>query len=98
MFDALDECSDKAFKDISALIRRLQDTKGAKIFCTSRLHINVKDALRIQDVHWIKAHDDDVRNYLSIRVGKEWRHSKRFLEQIVDKLTQAAKGKSVPII
>jgi len=98
LFDALDECSDKALEEISALIHRLKDRKEVHVFCTSRPHINVKDALNTHGVHLMYAHDDDVRNYLSIRLEKEWRHNPRFRKQIIDILTQAAKGKSGPSI
>jgi Ankyrin repeats (3 copies)/Ankyrin repeats (many copies) len=96
LFDALDECSDKTFNEISALIRRLKDTKELHVFCTSRPHIDFKDALHTHDVHLIQAHDDDVKNYLSIRVKREWRHNPRFQDQIIDKLAQATQGKFGP--
>ena len=92
--DALDECSSEALNDIFTLIHNFKDS-GIKIFCTSRPHLNLQERLDTPIIHSIGAHDEDVRNYLLVRLNKEWRHNKRFREPIIDRLTRDAKGKSV---
>lgn len=93
MLDALDECSNQTLKEVIDLIRRFKDS-GIKVFCTFRPFINIEDRLGVP-IHLIDAHDDDVRNYLSIRLNNEWCYDKCFLERIINRLTEDAKGKSV---
>jgi hypothetical protein len=90
--DALDECSSEALNDIFTLIHNFKDS-GIKIFCTSRPHLNLQEQLDTPFIHSIGAHDEDVRNYLSIRLNREWGHNKRFREPVIDRLTKDAKGK-----
>ena len=96
MLDALDECSSGTLEDMLNLINRFKGF-GIKVFCTFRPILNnIKDRLDVSKIHSIHAHDEDVRNYLSIRLNKEWRHNKRFLQQIIDRLAEDAAGKSAP--
>lgn len=96
MLDALDECTDKTLDYMITLIRQFKDF-GIKVFCTSRDIINLGDRLDVRPIS-IGAHDTDIRNYLSTRLNKEWQHDMRFLEEIIDGLTEYAKGKSVPFV
>lgn len=96
ILDALDECTSGTFEDTINLIRQFKDS-GIKVFCTFRpILINLGNRLDISTIHSIGAHDEDIRNYLSIRLSKDWRHDKCFLEKIIDRLTEGAKGKLVP--
>ena len=94
MLDALDECGSETLDDIVTLIRLLKDS-GIKVFCTYRPHLNLRKRLDTPTIHPIGAHDEDVRNYLSIRLNKEWRHHESFREQIIDRLAKGAEEKSV---
>ena len=97
MLDALDECTSGTLEDTITLIRRFKDS-GIKVFCTFRpILINLGDRLDVQTIHSIDAHDEDVRNYLSLRLNKEWLHDKCFLEQIIDRLIEGVKGKLVSL-
>ena len=92
MLDALDECGSETLNDIIALIRLFKNS-GIKVFCTSRPHLmNLNEQLDTSII-LIDAHDEDVRNYLTIRLNKEWRHDQCFREQIIDRLAEGAKGK-----
>ena len=94
MLDALDECGSETLEDIIALIGLLRNS-GVKVFCTSRTHLmNLNEQLDTSTI-LINAQDEDVRNYLNIRLNKEWRHDPRFREQIIIRLTTGAEGKSV---
>lgn len=92
MLDALDECSNDTLNDIFILVHELKNS-GVKVFCTSRPQIlDLEDRLQARGIS-IDAKDEDVRNYLIIRVNKEWRHNKSHQEPIINRLTQEAKGK-----
>lgn len=95
MLDALDECSNETLEDAITLVHRFKDS-GIKVFCTFRpIFINLGDRLGVSDIYTISAHDEDVKNYLSIRLNKEWRHNKGFISQIIDRLVVDAEGKLV---
>jgi hypothetical protein len=92
MLDALDECSSDTLNDIFIIVRELKNSR-VKVFCTSRPQIlDLEDRLQTRSIP-IDAKDEDVRNYLTIRVNKEWRHNKCHQEPIINRLTQEAKGK-----
>jgi hypothetical protein len=92
ILDALDECSSETLNDILSLVHQFKNY-GVRVFCTSRPHItNLRDKLETPTI-LINANNEDIRNYLTIRVNKGWRHDKRFQGTIIDKLTQGAKGK-----
>jgi hypothetical protein len=92
MLDALDECTSGTLDEIVELIHQFKDSR-IKVFCTFRPIINLRDRLDVPDIHTISAQDSDIRNYLSIRLNKEWRHDKRFLGKVVDRLVEGAEGK-----
>jgi len=93
MLDALDECSLKTLNDIISLIHQFK-ASTLKFFCTFRPNlINLGKQLGVSTIYSIAAHDDDIRNYLSIRLKREWRHGKHFPEQIIERLVTAAEGK-----
>lgn len=92
MLDGLDECTNETLEDAITFICRFKDS-GIKTFCTFRpILINLGDRLGAQTIHSIDAHDEDIRNYLSLRLNKEWLHDNNCLEQIIDRLIQSAKG------
>ena len=95
MLDALDECSSGALEDLIVLIRKLKG-HGLKVFCTFRPNlIDLGERLDIPSIQSIGAHDEDVRNYLSIRLNKEWRHDKSLGNEVIDPLVKGAHGKLI---
>jgi len=93
ILDALDECSIRTLEELIVLIRKLKD-HGVKVFCTFRPNlIDLGKCLNIPTIQSIRAHDEDIRNYLSIRLNKEWRHAKSLREQVMDPLVKGAHGK-----
>ena len=93
MLDALDECSSGTLEYLIDLICTLKD-HGVKVFCTFRPNlIDLGKRLDIPTIQSIHAHDEDIRNYLSIRLNKEWRHAKSLQEQVMDPLVKGAHGK-----
>ena len=93
MLDALDECTSGTLDNTINIIRQLKDS-WIKVFCTFRpILINIGDRLDISTIYSIGAHEEDIRNYLSIRLNKEWRHDKCFLERIINQLAECAEGK-----
>ena len=79
MLDALDESSRGTLEDTITLINQFKNS-GIKVFCTFRPILDaLGDRLGVPIIHSISAYDADVRNYLSIRLNKEWRHNKQFL-------------------
>jgi hypothetical protein len=98
MLDALDECSNETLEDMITLIHRFKHS-GIKVLCTFRpILINLRDRLAVSDIYDISAHEEDVRNYLSIRLNKEWLHNKIFIPRIIDRLAQDVEGKFVYIL
>jgi hypothetical protein len=92
IIDALDECSSETLNEILTFIQQFKNS-GVRVFCTSRRHItNLGDKLETSIIP-IEADNEDVRNYLTIRVNQEWCHNEGFRERIIDRLTQSAKGK-----
>lgn len=97
MLDALDECSSATLQETITLIRRFKDSR-IKVFCTLRPNlIDLGDWLGVPSIHTIRADDKDVRNYLSIRLNKEWRHAESLREKVIDGLTKDVEGKSVSL-
>ena len=83
----------KPFTKQSIFIRQFKDA-GIKIFCTfPPILINLYDSLGISTIHSISAYDEDIKNYLSVRLNREWRHDKRFLGKVIGRLIEDAKGK-----
>jgi hypothetical protein len=95
LLDALDECTSATLEDLIILIRKLKG-HGIKVFCTFRPNlIDLGERLNIPTIQFIGAHDEDIRNYLSIRLNKEWRHAKSLREKVIDPLVKGAHGKSI---
>ena len=95
MLDALDECKSETLEDTISLIYKLKD-HGVRVFCTFRPNlINLGERLHIADIQSIDAHDEDVRNYLSKRLNKEWRHDKSLEKEVIDPLVKGACGKLI---
>jgi len=95
MLDALDECSSATLEDTIALIHQFKNSR-IKVFCTFRpILIDLRYRLDVPVIHVLGAHEEDIRNYLSIRLTREWRHDKRFLEKIMNRLVEGAKEKLV---
>ena len=97
LLDALDECTSRTLEDAIALIHQLKDPDPhIKWFCTFRpILIDLGERLNIPTIHSIDAHNEDLMNYLSIRLNKEWRHSKTLRERVIEPLVKNAHGKSV---
>ena len=95
LLDALDECTSRTLEDVIALIHQLKDP-NVKWFCTFRPNlIDLGERLDIPSIQSIGAHDEDVRNYLSIRLNKEWRHDKGLGNEVIDPLVKGAHGKLI---
>lgn len=93
-FDALDECSDQTVVAIVDLIGRCKDS-GMKVFFTTRLHLapRLNAALRSPPSISLNAHKDDLQNYLTQRLKKDWRHSLCEYTAVVDHIAAGAQGK-----
>jgi hypothetical protein len=95
VLDALDECSPECLEEVTTLVRLSKESR-IKVLCTSRPHLmNLNVQLDTPTIAPIIARDEDVTNYLCIRLKKEWRYAPRFREQIINRLTRGAEGKSV---
>jgi hypothetical protein len=93
VLDGLDECNSTTFCDMVNLVRLFKES-GIKVFCTFGPTINLGDLLDVP-TYSISAHEDDVRNYLSIRLT-EGLYDQSFQKQIIDRLVKRAEGKWVP--
>jgi hypothetical protein len=90
LFDALDECNN--FKETANIISELKKT-GVKVFCTSRIDTpQVREKLQNPTVVEIQADQEDVFNYISTRLDKEWDYDEG-KQEIVDALVNNAEGK-----
>jgi hypothetical protein len=93
MMDGLDECTKETLEDTITLIRQFKDST-IKVFSTFRpILINLGDQLDIPVIHSIRGHEEDIKNYLSTRLDKEWLHNTLLLPQIIDRLPEGADGK-----
>jgi hypothetical protein len=92
-FDAFDECSVELQDKILSLVHQLSGPPNARVFLTSRPH--VERLSRLPGSAWtltIEASDTDVHRYLSSRLANE-RHLKDGIKnKIMDKLSKGAKG------
>jgi len=86
-----------ASENVTAVMAFVKDiTKaGVRVFCTSNT-MSVKAQLGEPETVEIRAHDDDITNYLTTRLNKEWEYDDEFKQEIVETLTEKAAGKSVP--
>jgi hypothetical protein len=95
MLDALDECN--IHDEVIALISPFGKL-GIKVFCTSRHHLtDLPNKLDTTAVLEVRAHDDDVRNYLVARLKEEWKFGDHFKPRVVDRLVNDVDGKSVTL-
>jgi hypothetical protein len=95
LFDALDECTRENFDQAAELICDLKNA-GAKIFCTSRIDTSqVREKLGHPLVTEIKAHNEDVLNYVSGRLYREWEYDEESRRKILEALVLNATGKFV---
>ena len=95
LFDALEEIPDATLPGVMQLIVDISKS-GAKVFCTSdtvSVKSQVGDPLTVE----IRAHDDDLLDYLSARLSKEWEYDDEFKRDILDTLVEKCSGKSIPI-
>ena len=91
MFDALDECSSDTLNVALSLVRQLKDY-GIKIFCTSRpFFTDVRTRLGAPSEIPVEPKDEDVREYLSMRLSKEWTYGDESKQIILDSLTRITK-------
>jgi hypothetical protein len=98
ILDALDECSTQTLDNVVSLVRQCQDA-GMNVLCTFRPTLmDIAARLNTSTIHSISAHNEDIRNYLSIRLNKEWPHNLRFIPQIIERLAAGAEGQFVPPI
>jgi len=94
LFDAMDELDAETVTAVTALVSDLTHA-GARVLCTSNT-VSLKTQLGEPEHVEIRAHDDDLVNYLTTRLNKEWEYDDEFKQEIVETLTEKAHGKSVP--
>ena len=96
VFDALDECSPKARVELLNLIDKIRKP-NIKILCTFRSYVQSIVLERFKDSHFLKieAHADDIRNYLSERLKKEWEHHPLLIPLIIDAIADKATGQYI---
>ena len=99
--DALDECqvSDGCRSGFLSEIFTLQQKCKVNIFATSRVVPEVTEKFKGHTSLEIRAHNEDVRNYLEGRIVRSDRKSLRTLdEEIKTKIVEAVDGMYVPCI
>jgi hypothetical protein len=90
----LDECNSLELEKFLRSLKQLRD-RNIKLLCTSRPHItDIDNWVEMTSSLEIFAHDDDIRNYLSHRMDKEWKFSDRLQRQVMEQLLINAQGKS----
>jgi len=94
LFDALDELSPENVTAVTDLVREITDS-GVRVFCTGNT-MSVRTKLGEPTVVEIRAHDDDMINYLTTQLNKEWEYDSEFKPEIVQTLVEKAAGKSIP--
>jgi hypothetical protein len=91
LFDAYDECDDTQRKHILTLIREFLSRSSLKILLTSRsqpTRLPFPDFAHLV----IKAHDADIRTFLSSRLDEERYFSQECKNDIIDFISQGAGG------
>jgi hypothetical protein len=93
-FDALDKCSDKNVDDIIGIICHYRHN-GMKVFCTTRQHLipRLNASLESLALISVDTHEDDLRNFLTVRLEKDWRHCFCPFAPVMDHLAMQAQGK-----
>jgi hypothetical protein len=93
LFDALDEVSTEYIRDIMALISDFRNAQ-VKVFCTSRINTSrVREELGGPTVTEIYAKDEDIAQYIRVRLDREYDYDEESKQQIVDALVKKAEGK-----
>ena len=93
LFDALDELSPENVTAVTDLVREIS-ASGVRVFCTSNT-MSVRTQLVEPTVVEIRAHDDDLFNYLTTQLNKEWEYDSEFKPDIVQTLVEKASGKYI---
>jgi hypothetical protein len=99
IFDALDECGPKVTREILQLTDKKLRNSNTKIMYTVRSHMMpiIREHFQVQSIIWqkIEAHDDDIKTYLTTRMEEEWRHAPDLIPDVVDVVSNGARGKYV---
>lgn len=92
VFDALDEISVELSKDVLALINEFRNA-GANIFCTGRINTpRVRGQLGNPAVTEIRANQEDIVGYITVRLDREHGYDEESNQQILDCLVDKAQG------
>ena len=95
LFDALDECSPKMFKETIEIIGELRVAR-AKVFCTSRTNASeIREKLGNPPVTEIRANHEEVVNYISTRLDWEWDYDVESKQTILDSFVDKAEEKFI---
>jgi hypothetical protein len=93
LFDALDEVSPEYSKGVMSLISDFRNA-GAQILCTSRIDTaRVRDELGSPTVTEIRANHDDILDYITGRLDREYDYDEESKQAIQDRLVEKADGK-----
>ena len=93
LFDALDEILSEYSKDVMSLISDLRNA-GTKIFCTSRFNTaRMRDELENPAVTEIRANQEDIVQYITRRLDREYDYDEESKQKILDCLVEKADGK-----
>jgi hypothetical protein len=92
VLDALDECGDIQRPQIVSLIRKLSEAPFS-IFATSRdYHESVQGLFESAPTVEIQAHDDDIRNFINIKLKEDGKTKEDLRELILSSLLKKAEG------
>jgi hypothetical protein len=93
LFDALDEVSPEYSKQVMSLIGDFRNA-GARVFCTSRIDTpRVRAELGNPAVTEIRANHDDIVDYITGRLDREYDYDEESKQAILDCLVEKADGK-----
>jgi hypothetical protein len=93
LFDALDEISTEYSKQVMSLISDFRNAR-AKIFCTSRIDTTrVRDELGSPAVTEIRANHDDIVDYITGRLDREYDYDEESKQMILDCVVEKVDGK-----
>jgi hypothetical protein len=92
VLDALDECSDTQRPQIVSLIKQLSDAPF-HIFATSRDHHEcVQELSKSTPTIEIQAHDDDIQNFINIKLDEDGKTKQDLRNLILSSLLTKAQG------
>jgi hypothetical protein len=90
--DALDECGDTQRPQIVSLIRQLSDAPFS-IFATGRdYHETVQELFESTPMVEIQAHNDDIRNFITVKLNEDGKTKQGLRELILNSLLTKAQG------